>query len=266
MQRVLPTRACLVCHEGLDGKSESDDYQANLEYWQNNRPPGEADSVEWDKQRPVIMHTVKNVEKTGEPGKIHWICHGCLYKENPETLQYYISHCPLCKDVHVHRGNEEIHVEPRAVAAELHPHYQHPHQQSDENIAVRWYRQEGLFELEESRLQKQRENDAERLVEIEARQQRERAMMDRRDQERRDNERVLAEQQRSMHREKQRKHAHAENEQRLQHLREERHIASLKLGERQRREMERARQERINAAALLPSQQKKTEFLHWINH
>jgi len=278
MKRVQPTGACIVCYERLNGMPESDDYHMNLEYWQNHRPAREADSIEWDRHRPVITHVVDTVEKSGVPSKIHWMCHGRLHQLNPETTQHYIKTCPLCPHVTIHRGSIEQHAEPRAVAAELDPepiaqvsrplqYYPHPHPQSDENVSNRWYREQRPIELEARKLQEQQERDAERLVELRAKEQRERAMIDRQEQEQRENERVLAEQQRCMLRERQRKHAHAANEQRLHHLREEQHIMRLQLRETQRRELERARQERNrNAAALQRPQQNATVFLHWKNH
>jgi hypothetical protein len=275
MQHLQQTGACVVCYEGLDGKAESDDYQANLEYWQNNRPPGEAASLEWDMHRPVIIHPVDIVSKTGLASKIHWMCYGCLHNMNPETQEYFLTQCPFCNNRKIDHGNIEHHAEPQAVAAELDPelvaqlsrplpYYQHPHPQSDENMAVRWYRQQGLLELEERQLQEQREKDAARLVELEAMQQREQIIVARQERQQRAEELVLAERQQLMVRQRQRQHAHAEQEERLHHLREKRHTEHMQFQERQRQAIERARQEsNHNTAARQKPPPNVTVFSQW---
>lgn len=277
MQRLQPTGACFVCMEGLDDKSESDDYYANLDYWEKNRPPGEAASLEWDMHRPVIMHPIDIVPETGLPSKIHWMCHGCLYKVNPMTHGYYTTQCPLCNNRQIDRGNMEPHAEPQAVPAELDPelvaqlsrplpYYHHPHPQSDENITVRWYREQGLLDLEERQLQVQRDEDAQRLVELEARQQRERDRIEQQEQEQRQHELDLAEHQRNISRERQRQHAHAQEEERLNRLREMQYRGRVELRERHRRNMERARQERNhNRAARQKPPPNTTVFSQWKN-
>jgi len=278
MQRVQPTGACIVCYEGLNGMPERDDYHMNLEYWQGHRPAGEADSIEWDRQRPVITHAVGTVEKSGVPSKIHWMCHGCLHKLNPETKQYYITICPLCPDKIIHRGNIEHHAEPQAVAAELDPelvtqlwrplrYYAHPHAESYENVSNRWYQEVCQRELAARQVQEQQDKDSERLAELRAQQQREQALIDRQQQEQREDERVLEEQQRWMLRDRQRQEVHAAEQQHLQQKQEQRHMMMLQLRETQRLQLMHARQEaQRNAAARQQPHKNATVFLPWMKH
>jgi len=278
MQHLQQTGACVVCYEGLNGKAESDDYQANLEYWLKNRPSGEDASLEWDMHRPVIIHPVDIVSKTGLASKIHWMCYGCLHNINPETQQYYLTQCPVCNNRKIDRSNIEHHAEPQAVAVELDPelvaqlsrplpYYQHPHPQSDENMAVRWYRQQGLLELEERQLQEQQDRDAERLIELEAIRQHEQIIIARQERQLLADEQAFAEHLRSIQRQRQRQNAEAEQEARRQQQRENRHIEHIRFRERQRRDIERRRQEsNHNTAARQKPPPNATVFSQWRNY
>jgi len=245
---------------------DSDDYQMNFEHWQHHKPVGKAESIEWEKQRPVITHAVGKVKNSDAANKIHWTCFSCLHKTNPQTGKYFIANCPVCSTKIENRGNIQHYEEPQAVATELTGffsiplrYYAHPHPESYENVSNQRWQEVRQRDAEVRRVQELEYKEGERFAEIIEQQQREKTAI----KQQRDEERVLVDQQRLMLRERQRQHAHSE----LQQKREQRHITMMQLRETQRLQLVRERQEaRHNAAVKQQPRQNDTVYMQWENH
>ena len=267
MKNLQPTEACCVCFEGFDDMPDSDDYEMNLEYWQEHKPVGEAERIEWDKQRPVITHAIGKVKNSDVANKIHWMCYSCLHKLNPETGKHFIAECPVCKIAIVNRGNiQHVAAELTGLFAIPRPYYAHPHPESFENVSNRWWQEMRPIELAARRVREQQDRDGERLAQLIDQQQREQAVIDRQEQEHKEHERVFEEQQRLMLRKRQHQQEQFAEQQRLQQKREQRHIMMLRLAETQRLQLEQAREEaQRKAAAKQKPRKNSTVYLQWIN-
>ena len=71
MTRVSQSAACALCLEGHEDGPAMDEYQANLEYWEQHKLEIEKQLVSWQNKKPTVTHRIHG------GGMVHWLSHEC---------------------------------------------------------------------------------------------------------------------------------------------------------------------------------------------